>query len=172
MKIGMEKVNIYEGVTVKVLLDSGAMGMFVDKKFAEKHGFKLDKLERPLVVMNVDGSNNSRERIMHEIECNVYYRGHQERMKFDVCSLGRMDVILGMPWLVAHNPEIDWEKGKVKMTRCLPWYGKDNRSKGARKKNKKAIKREARTVEEEKVINWVADEKEDWGREKEMEIDY
>ena len=92
MKIGMEKVNIHEGVIVKALLDSGAMGIFVDKKFAEKHGFKLDKLERPLVVMNVDGSNNSRGRIMHEIECNVYYRGHQERMKFNVCNLGRTEV--------------------------------------------------------------------------------
>jgi len=29
----------------------------------------------------------------------------------DVCKLGKTDMILGMPWLVAHNPEIDWEKG-------------------------------------------------------------
>ena len=120
MKIGMEKIDTHERITVKVLLDSGAIGMFVDKKFAEKHGFKLDKLEKPLIVTNVDGSNNSRGRITHEIECNVYYRGHQERMRFDVCNLGRTDVILGMPWLAAHNPEIDWEKGEVKMTRCLP----------------------------------------------------
>jgi len=120
MRIGIEKIDTHEGVTVKVLLDSGATGMFVDKKFAERHGFRLDKLEKPLIVTNVDGSNNSRGRITHKIECNVYYRGHQERMKFDVCNLGRMDVILGMPWLAAHNPEIDWEKKEVKMMRCPP----------------------------------------------------
>jgi len=34
----MEKIDTHEGVTVKVLLDSGATGMFVDKKFAEEHG--------------------------------------------------------------------------------------------------------------------------------------
>jgi len=34
--------------------------------------------------------------------------------------LGRTEVILGMPWLAAHNPEIDWEKGEVRMTRCPP----------------------------------------------------
>ena len=39
----------------------------------------------------------------------------------DICKLGRKKVILGMPWLAAHNPEIDWEKGEVKMTRCPPW---------------------------------------------------
>jgi len=36
----------------------------------------------------------------------------------DICELEKTDVILGIPWLVAHNPEIDWEKGEVRMTRC------------------------------------------------------
>jgi len=67
--IGMEKIDTHEGVMVKVLLDSGAMGMFVDRKFAEKNGFKLEKLERPLKMTNVDGSNNNRGDILHEVEC-------------------------------------------------------------------------------------------------------
>jgi len=25
-----------------------------------------------------------------------------------------------MPWLAAHNPEINWEMGEIKMTRCPP----------------------------------------------------
>ena len=29
-----------------------------------------------------------------------------------------------MLWLAAYNPEIDWEKGEVKMTRCPPICGK------------------------------------------------
>ena len=37
-----------------------------------------------------------------------------------MCNLGKTELILGMPWLAAHNPEIDWEKGEVKMTCCLP----------------------------------------------------
>ena len=27
-----------------------------------------------------------------------------------------------MPWIAAHNPEIDWEKEEVRMTRCLPLW--------------------------------------------------
>jgi len=46
MTIGMEKVDTHEGVTVKALLDSGATGMFADRKFVEKNGFKLERLER------------------------------------------------------------------------------------------------------------------------------
>ena len=80
MRIGLEKIDTHEGVIVKALLDSRATGMFVDRRFAEKNRFKLDKLEKLLKVMNVDGSNNSGGNIIHEVKCNVYYKGHQERM--------------------------------------------------------------------------------------------
>ena len=39
--IEIEKVDTYEGITVKVLLDSSAMGMFIDWKMAAKYGFRL-----------------------------------------------------------------------------------------------------------------------------------
>jgi len=97
MKIGLEKVDTHEEVTVNVLLDSGATGLFMDKKFVESKGFRMEKLERPVKVTNVDGTHNSRGDITHKVECNVYYKGHRERMKFDVCNLGRTEVILGMP---------------------------------------------------------------------------
>jgi len=38
----------------------------------------------------------------------------------DICKLRKTDMILGMLWLVAHNPEIDWEKREVRMMRCPP----------------------------------------------------
>ena len=41
LNIGVEKVDIHEGVTVKVLLDSSATKMFMDRKMAAKHRFRL-----------------------------------------------------------------------------------------------------------------------------------
>jgi len=35
-----------------------------------------------------------------------------------------------MPWLAVHNPEIDWEKGEVRMTRCPLLYEKTVKMKG------------------------------------------
>jgi len=99
---------------LKALLDSGATGMFMDKRTAAKHGFRLQNLERPIMVRNVDRTNNSVGAITHQIEANVYYKGHVERMRMDMCNLGKTDVILGMPWLQAHNPEINWKTGEVK----------------------------------------------------------
>ena len=126
MKIGLEKVDTHKGIMVNALLDSGATGLFMDKGFMEKNGLKMERLERPVKVMNANGTHNSGGDIMHEVVCNVYYKGYRERARFDVCSLGRTEVILGMPWLTAHNPEIDWENGEVKLTRCPPWCGKSN----------------------------------------------
>ena len=113
-------MDTHEGVTVKALLDSRATGIFMDKEFAEEQGFKLVKLDKPVEVKKVDGTNNNGERIEYKIECNIYFEGHIERIRVDICKLGRTKVILGMPWLAAYNLEIDWEKGEVKMTRCPP----------------------------------------------------
>ena len=41
-----------------------------------------------------------------------------------MCVTWGRQVILGILWLVAHNPEIDWEKREVKMTQCPPICGK------------------------------------------------
>jgi len=164
LNIGVEKIDMHKGVMIKVLLGSGVMGMFMDRQTAARHGFKLQKLEKLLVVRNVDGMNNSREAITHQVECNVFYKGHMERIRMDVCDLGKIEVILGMPWLTAHNPEINWETGEVKMTRCPPLYG-------GRSQKKEKVKRVA-TEEEEKIIQWAIDNKEDWGREEEIEEDH
>ena len=76
----------------------------MDRQTAARHGFKLQKLERPIAVRNVDSTNNSGGAIMHQVECNVFYKGHVERMRMDVCNLGKTEVILGMLWLAVRGP--------------------------------------------------------------------
>jgi len=98
----------------------------------------------------------------------VYYKGHIERMRMDVCNLEKTDVILEMPWLQVHNPKINWETGEVKMVRCPPLYGRNTRLK--EKRVRKKVKRVA-TLEEEKIVRWAVDDKEDWRRE-EVEVDH
>ena len=66
--------------------------------------------------------------------------------------------------MVVHNPEINWETGEVKMTRCLPLYGRESQ----KRKKFKIIA----TEEEEKIVCWVIDNKKDWGKEEEMKENY
>jgi len=66
--------------------------------------------------------------------------------------------------LVAHNPEINWETGEVKMTRCPPLCGEESQ----KRKKVKIIAIE----KEEKIVHWVIDNKENWGKEEEMKENY
>ena len=129
VKIELERIDIQEEITVEALLDSGAMGLVMSSEFARKQGFKLKKLERPMHVRNVDGLFNKEGPIEHTVEINIYYQGHRERTKINVIGEQKLTVILGMPWLACHNPEIGWRTGEVKMTRCLEKCGKQWRPK-------------------------------------------
>jgi len=167
LNIDLAVLPSHDSVMIKALLDSGATEMFMDRQTAARHGFKLQKLERPLMVKNVDRTVNSRGAIMYQVEYNVFYKGHMERMWMDVCDLGKTEVILGIPWLVAYNPEINWETEEVKMTRCPPLCG----GKSQKSKKKEKVKMMT-TEEEEKIVRWAIDDKKNWRREEEIEKDH
>ena len=92
MNVGIEKVDTHEGKTVRALLDSGATGLFMSKSLAQKGGYKLIKLDRPLQVRNVDGTGNSGGAITHEVEVNMFYKGKSQngclRVGKDRCNFG------------------------------------------------------------------------------------
>ena len=50
VKIGLERIDTQEGITVEALLDSRVTRLVMSSEFAKKQGFKLKKLER---LMNV-----------------------------------------------------------------------------------------------------------------------
>jgi len=154
VKIGLERIDTQEGVTVETLLDSGATGLVMSSEFAKKQGFKLKKLERSVNMRNVDRSFNKEGPIENTVKVNIYYQGHRERMEIDVIGGQKWTVILGMPWLACHNPEIDWRIGEVKMTRCPEECGKQWRpvqeKLGWEKQKEEEAKEEAGKKKEEK----------------------
>ena len=87
----------------------------------------------------------------------------------NVCNLEKTNVILGILWLQAHNPEINWETEEVKITRCPPLCERNTKlEKGQEaKKGKRVV-----TLEEEKMVRWAIEDKEDWGRDEEVEADH
>jgi len=48
VKIGLEGINTQKKVTMKALLDSGAIGLVMSSEFIRKQRFKLKKIERPI----------------------------------------------------------------------------------------------------------------------------
>ena len=147
VKMGLERIDMQEGITVEALLDSGATELVMSSEFARKQEFKLKKMPRPIYVRNVDGLLNKEEPIEHTVEVNIYYQGYRERTEIDIVGGQKWTVILGMLWLVCHNPEIDWRTGEVKMTRCPEECGKQWRPKqgkpGWQKQKEEEAKEEA-----------------------------
>ena len=37
---------------------------------------------------------------------------------FEICNLGKVNLIIGYTWLKKHNPEINWNTGEIEFTQC------------------------------------------------------
>ena len=103
------------------LLDSGATHSFIDEEFVKMKGWNMERLQREIVVRNVDGTTNSAGSITHSITVRLTYEEqHSEKITLGVTKLGRTTMILGHDWLKLHNPSIDWTTGKIALSRCPP----------------------------------------------------
>ena len=124
VKIELERIDTQKGIMVEVLLDSGATRLVMSSEFSRKQELKLKKLKRLIHVRNVDMSLNKEGLIEYTVEVNIYYQGHRKRTEIDVIGEQKWMVILEIPWLAWHNPEIDWKMREVKMMRCPEECGK------------------------------------------------
>jgi hypothetical protein len=105
--------------TMACLLDSGMSGNFVDKTWAEREQMTIHWLDSPIPVWNVDGTPNKGGPINSEVDLLITIADHQERLTFEVIDLGgKQKLVLGLPWLEAHNLTIDWTKRTITFERC------------------------------------------------------
>ncbi|THH07102.1 hypothetical protein EW145_g3602 [Phellinidium pouzarii] len=112
------QVKVYgQTVLSNALIDSGAEGKFIDSKFVAKHCIPVRKLVKPIPVHNVDGTPNQNGTITHYTLRPLLF-GNKLTMAFLlVTSLGKEDIILGLPWLKQRNPLINWKEGTISIRR-------------------------------------------------------
>jgi len=120
LPIEVSTTDTSEVHSVKALLDSRAIGNFIDRDFVQTKGINTWSISRPILVYNVDGSPNEAGQISEMIDVILCYKTHSERTLLAVSSLGRQNMILGYTWLKDHNPEVNWQTGEVQMNRCPP----------------------------------------------------
>jgi len=168
VKIGLKQEEEEEGIVTEALLDSGVTGLVISEEFAKKHRFRRRKLERPVYVRNVNSMLNYVGPIVDTVEVEIFFKGHKERMSIDVIGGQKWSVILGIPWLARHNPEIDWKTEEVQMTRYPDECGEKWRTgrqtkPGWKKQKEKKKKKEMRrpTTDEEIAIARIVAEKEE-----------
>ena len=98
------------------LIDSGADGKFLDKKFALENKMALTKLKRPIVPYNVDGTKNKAGAIEYSTWLKIKMEDKVMNIRLLITDLGKETIILGLPWLQQYNPTIDWAKGTIDLT--------------------------------------------------------
>ncbi|KAI0995914.1 Transposon Ty3-I Gag-Pol polyprotein [Podosphaera aphanis] len=107
------------------LIDSGASAYgFVDVDFARSHQFEMIPLRRPRTLKVFDGTESISGAISFMVSSSLCINGHTEKILLYVTKLAHFNIVLGLPWLQHHNPEINWEKEELKFNdpRCSNHY--------------------------------------------------
>ena len=94
-----------------MMIDSGSSGNFVSRTWITRHN--VPTMEQP--ARNVRLANGTVEVINEHIVGDFRIEDYDEMLDLSVLRLSGSDVILGMPWLISHNPQIDWRFGRIRM---------------------------------------------------------
>jgi hypothetical protein len=102
-----------EPIKTRPLVNSGAGGTFMDQNYTWKHGFNLTKLEYPITAQNMDGTENKQGTFWYYMDLDLQVNGKTNMEWFLITGLGNQKIILGLPWLWKHNPEINRKEGTL-----------------------------------------------------------
>jgi len=120
LSIEISTTDTSEIHSIKMLLDSRAMGSFIKKDFVHTKDISTQSISCPILVYNVDSSPNKTGQISEVIDVVLHYKTHSERTLLAVSSLEKQSMILKYTWLKDHNTEVNWQTGEVQMNQCPP----------------------------------------------------
>jgi len=99
-------------IDMEALIDSGADESLMDEGLAKRLGLRTKRLEKPVKASSLNG--HELFTITHATEpvlLNIAV--HAELLSFYLYQSDTRTLVLGYPWLVKHNPHIDWSTGRV-----------------------------------------------------------
>lgn len=105
------------------IVDSGAAGNFIDNTFATIHSVPLTTCDSSQAIIAIDGrplgEGNIKFRTLPlSLQTDSLY---EEELSFLVINSPQHTIILGLPWLQTHDPQISWSTGEIVKwsTNCL-----------------------------------------------------
>ena len=97
-----------QDIYTRTFLNCGADINCIDYNFAWRNRIPLKKLEKPLLVNNVDRSPNEAGMIKHSVILFIRMGGIVHKEEFHAIKCGKDNIIPGLPWLNCVNPTINW----------------------------------------------------------------
>ncbi|KAF8697750.1 hypothetical protein RHS03_07703, partial [Rhizoctonia solani] len=105
---------------LEVLIDSGATSSFLHPHTAELLRLPLIDLPSPCTITMLDGSSPQAGKIWKKANLTFSFDGKHMTKTFLICNTGSHAAILGLKWLDAHNPEIDWNSCTLSFPHAPP----------------------------------------------------
>nr|CEG03748.1 unnamed protein product [Fusarium acuminatum CS5907] len=90
------------------MTDSGAEGKgFIDESWAKSQKLQFRPLNRPFEIEVFDGRPAESGQVTHYVRAGLRIADHyQKSMIFYVTQLASYPIVLGMPWLKQHDPQV------------------------------------------------------------------
>ena len=113
MHIPIRLSNGTQIVETTALVDCRTTGNFIDVSLLCLLELPLEKLPKPIITNNVDGTTNTKGTIWWKAHTDILFKERMEKLKLMVLSLRRRQIILGMLWLKKWNPAINWKRNTM-----------------------------------------------------------
>jgi hypothetical protein len=106
------------------MVDCRATENFIDERYAKQNNIPLRRKAIPHRVLVVDGREVASGPVTHDALVDLTINNHYETIRLHCITIGNSPIIVGLPWLRKHNPNIDWKEGRVTFdsARCAKEY--------------------------------------------------
>jgi hypothetical protein len=95
------------------MVDCGVMENFIDKEYTEWNRIPLNEKMVPQRVLAMDGQEVVSGPVTHDTVVKLKINNHHKTITLHCITIGNLPIIVRLPWLKRHNPNIDWKEGRV-----------------------------------------------------------
>jgi hypothetical protein len=95
------------------MIDCGATENFIDLRYAEQKNIPLQRKTIPRRVLAVDRWEVTNRPVTHDAMVDLTINSYYETIRLHCITIGNAPIIVGLPWLRKHEPNIDWREGRV-----------------------------------------------------------
>ena len=104
------------GHKIQAMLDSGAQGNYISPNLVNRLQLPWTQKDEPYRLRTVEGELVDYGHGVVDMETAhlpTTIGGRRHNLKLDITDISTHDVILGIPWLRASNPRVNWRTGQL-----------------------------------------------------------
>jgi len=104
------------GKITQAMIDSGAQGNYISPNLVNKLRLPWKKKDEPYRLRTIDVSLIDYGQGLVDMETaplQVTIADHGHTMTFDITEISSHNIVLGIPWLRASNPRVNWRTGHL-----------------------------------------------------------